>query len=68
MRMERLLRILVPVTGLALAAGCGSSDEPGNPPANTEREEGQTDFSSAPPASQGGGGRSFGGSERGGHH
>lgn len=66
MRMERLLRILVPVTGLALAAGCGSSDEQGNPPANTEREEGQTDFSSAPPASQGGGGRSFGGSSSGG--
>jgi hypothetical protein len=63
MRLARLLRMLVPVTSLALAAGCGSGDgEGGSPPPNTEREEGQTDFSSAPPVGQGGGaGRGFGG-------
>ena len=66
MRMDRLLRILVPVTGIAIAAGCGGSDDQGSPPANTEREEGQTDFSSAPPAAQGGGGRGFAGSSSGG--
>src|SRR5688500_14421242 len=67
MRMDRLLRILVPVTGLAIAAGCGSSDDGQGPaPPSTEREEGQTEFSSAPPAGQAGSGRSFGGSSSGG--
>lgn len=71
MRMDRLLRALVPLTGLALVAGCGSSDgEGGSPPAppDTGREEGQTDFTSAPPVGQGGstfgaGGGSSGGPE-----
>lgn len=62
MRMSRLLRILVPVTSLAIAAGCGSSDGDNGTPPGTDREEGQTEFSSAPPVGHGGGaGRSFGG-------
>lgn len=58
-----------PLTGLALVAfaatplaGCGSSDGD-----NTQnREEGQSDFSSAPPVGQGGASRGAGGSSSGG--
>src|SRR5438067_13513404 len=59
---------LLSVTGLSILAalgstlaGCGGG---GNPP-GTDREEGQTDYTSAPPAGQAGGG-SFGGSSGGG--
>jgi hypothetical protein len=58
------------LVGLAALAACssnsGSSDQgstpgtPGTPDPKTDREEGQTDFASAPPIGQGGGGASFG--------
>jgi len=64
MRIDRLLRALVPLTGIAVAVGCGSSSGGSDPnpgaPADSDRQEGQTEFSSAPPVGQGGGGRSFG--------
>lgn len=70
MRIDRLLRAVVPLTGLALVAfastplvGCGGS---GTDESTKNREEGQTDFSSAPPVGQGGASRGGGSSSGGG--
>ena len=63
--MRLTLPLLTGLSFLVAAApslgGCGSSD---SGPASLEREEGQSDFSSAPPAGQAQGG-SFGGQESG---